>query len=140
MRARKTINSVEDPKRIFAKQLKNIRRVYERQRDKIARRTKNERIRKITFHTFRHWHATWLYHQTKDIIFVQQRSGHKSIQNTIKYIHLSEVYFREENEEYVVKVAKTPEEAIPLLEAGFEEASDFNGVKLYRLSKSKWGE
>jgi integrase len=104
-----------------------------------VRKTQNDRLRKIRFHTFRHWHATWLYHKTKDIVHVQQRLGHKSITNTLKYIHLSQAYFREENEEYVVKVAKTPEEAMPLIAAGFEEASDFDGVKLYRIPKSRWG-
>ena len=133
------INTVENPERVFAKQLKTIRRVYEKQRDTIARKTQNDRLRKIRFHTFRHRHATWLYYKTKDIVYVQQRLGHKSITNTLKYIHLSQVYFREENEEYVVKVAKTPEEAMPLLAAGFEEASDFDGVKLYRIPKSRLG-
>ena len=135
----KKINRVKDPNRIFASQLKSIRRVYANQRATLARKLQNNRLNRITFHTFRHWHGTWLYHKTRDIIYIQQRLGHKSIQNTLRYIHLSEVYYREENEEYVVKVAKTPQEAIPLISVGFEEASDFNGVKLYRIRKSRWG-
>jgi hypothetical protein len=38
--------------------------------------------------------------------------------------------------EYVCKVARTIEEALPLLEQGFTEASDFDGVKNYRKPKS----
>ena len=55
----------------------------------------------------------------------------------MRYIHLAEAYFGAEEEEYVVKVAETPEQAIPLIEQGFVEASDFNGVKIFKIPKSR---
>ncbi|MFH0849446.1 MAG: hypothetical protein V1924_00735, partial [Candidatus Bathyarchaeota archaeon] len=62
--------------------------------------------------------------------------GHKNINNTMLYIQIEEALFSGESEQYVCKVANTVEEAIPLLEQGFTEASDFNGVKIYRKAKS----
>jgi hypothetical protein len=48
--------------------------------------------------------------------------------NTMMNIHFEQVYCKDEEEGYICKVAKTVEEAIPLLKEGFTEACDFNGV------------
>jgi len=133
----KTVNRVENPELIFGQHYNSILRVYCYQRKNIARKLGNERLQKIKFHTLRHWHATKLYHETKDILFVQRRLGHKSITNTMKYVHLAETYFGEEEEEYIVKVAENLEQALPLIEAGYVEASDFNGVKIFKIPKSR---
>ncbi len=76
------------------------------------------------------------YHQTKDIIYVQRFLGHRSIMNTMKYIQYEEAYFKKEAEQYICKVAKTVEEAIPLIEEGYTQASEFDGIKLFRKPKS----
>jgi integrase len=133
----KTVNKVQNPAQIFGTHYNSILRVYCYQRKNISRKLGNERLQKIKFHTLRHWHATKLYHETKDILFVQRRLGHKSITNTLKYVHLAETYFGKEDDEYVVKVAENIEQALPLIEAGYVEASDFNGVKIYKISKSR---
>jgi len=52
------------------------------------------------------------------------------------YIQIKKALFRGEAEQYICKVAKTIEEALPLLEQGFTEASNFNGVKIYRKPKN----
>lgn len=38
-----------------------------------------------------------------------------------------------------LKVASSVKEAIPLIEAGFVEASDFDGVKIFKIPKSRVG-
>ena len=53
------------------------------------------------------------YHKTKDILHVMRLLGHKNIKNTMRYTQL--VDFGEQD--YVVKVAWTLEEACKLLEA-----------------------
>jgi hypothetical protein len=65
------------------------------------------------------------YHRTKDILHVKQILGHKRIENTLKYIQLTEELFKGEIE-YVSKVAKTESEACVLMEAGFDFACDFD--------------
>ena len=103
-------------------------------RKRLATLYKNPRLLQIHFHTFRHWKATTLYHQTKDLLYVQRFLGHRSISNTMLYIQIEEALFGGEAEQYICKVAKTIEEALPLLEQGFTEASD---VKIYRKPKSQ---
>jgi integrase len=56
-----------------------------------------------TFHPFRHWVDTMLFHKTKNIIYVQQKLGHRCIENTMAYTPL--INF--ESDEWRVAHAKT---------------------------------
>ncbi|RLI35374.1 hypothetical protein DRO66_07370 [Candidatus Bathyarchaeota archaeon] len=89
----------------------------------------------MTFHTFRHWKATMLYHQTKDLVYVMLFLGHKNINNIMIYIQLEESLFKNEEEEYICKVASTIEEAKALIEVGFEYVCEFDGDKAFRKRK-----
>ena len=131
----RAMDRVTDPNRIFAKDLRTVREVFEKQRATIARKLQNQRLRQIHFHTFRHWKATMLYHQTKDILYVMKFLGHRNIRNTSKYIRLEEVIFGEENDEFICKAARTAEEAKPLIEAGFTYEREFDGTKLFKNLK-----
>jgi len=134
--ALKTKNNVTDSNRVFSKLLRTIRRIFIVKRKRLAVLYNNPRLLQIHFHTLRHWKATTLYHQTKDLLYVQRFLGHRSISNTMLYIQIEEALFGGETEQYVCKVARTIEEAIPLLEEGFTKASDFDGVKIYRKPKN----
>ncbi|MCW3983197.1 MAG: site-specific integrase [Candidatus Bathyarchaeota archaeon] len=114
--------------------LDNFRDDYAFQRKKVAHKLKNPRINQITFHTFRHWKATMEYHKTKDILHVKQILGHKSTENTERYISLAETLFKNETE-YISKVAKTTNEACILIEAGFDYVCEIDGNKLFRKRK-----
>ena len=107
---------------------------FNRQRKRIASKLKNPRLRKITFHTLRHFKGTMEYHKTKDILHVMQVLGHKSIKNTLMYVQLADELFRDQ-QEYVSKVAKTEKDACTLIEAGFEYVCDFEEAKLFRKRK-----
>ena len=85
----KNVNQVKDPRKIFSS-YNSVHKIYHYQRKNLARKLSNERLLQITFHTLRHWHATKVYHETRDIYFVQRRLGHRSITNTMKYIHLAD--------------------------------------------------
>ncbi len=134
----RNVNQVKDPTKIFST-YNSVHKIYHYQRKNLARKLSNERLLQITFHTLRHWHATKVYHETRDIYFVQRRLGHRSITNTMKYIHLAETYFGEEEDEYITKVAENIEEALPLIELGYTEAADYNGVKIFKIRKSRVG-
>ena len=43
---------------------------------------------KIHYHTFRHFKATQLYHQTRDVLYVMKFLGHRDVKNTLIYIDL----------------------------------------------------
>jgi len=85
----------------------------------------------IIFAAFRHWKATMEYHRTKDILYVKELLGHRSIQSTLIYTQL--VNFDEE--EFTCKVAKSIDEVKELVEAGFEYVCDYEGYKVFRKRK-----
>jgi len=124
-----------DSELVFSKSLRTRRKLFYKQRATLARNLQNPRLLQIHFHTFRHWKATMLYHQTKDILYVMQFLGHRNIKNTLIYIQLEESLFKDQNEEFICKVATTVEEAKILIEAGFEYVCDFNGAKMFRKRK-----
>lgn len=79
------------------------------------------RLLQIHFHTLRHWKAITEQHKTKDPWHVTEILGHKSIQSTEVYIHIEkQLYQNGANDEFTVKVAKTPQEITVLIETGFE--------------------
>lgn len=91
-----------------------------RTRKRLATILNEPRLQRISFHTFRHWKATTLYHQTKDIYYVKEFLGHKSIKNTEIYITIERTLFDSTNDEFNVKITKDPEEIKELLETGFD--------------------
>ena len=118
--------------RIWSAKANTVRAIFCRKRKQLAEKLGNPKLNRITLHTFRHWKATMEYHKTKDILYVKNLLGHKSIKNTLVYTHL--VSF-EEDDAWVVKVASSIEEYVTLLEAGFTYVSDYEGRKVLRKRK-----
>jgi integrase/predicted RNA-binding Zn-ribbon protein involved in translation (DUF1610 family) len=113
-----------------------MRACFSLQRRRAAKKLGNSRLLQITFHTFRHWKGTMLYHQTKDVYFVKEYLGHKNLQSTQVYIHIERSMFRSmDSDEYYVKVAQTKEEIIGLLEQGFEYVMEKDGLAYFRKRK-----
>jgi integrase len=118
--------------RIWDAKPNSIRCTFTQKRKYLAEKLGNLRLQKISFKTFRHWKATMEYHRTKDILYVKELLGHKSLKNTLVYTHL--VSFEEENA-YTIRVASTIDEFTALLESGFEYVSDYEGRKVLRKRK-----
>jgi len=121
----------KNSERIFPTCYANIYSNFRALRKTVARNRNNPRILKISLNTFRHWGATMLYHQTRDILLVKKLLGHKKIENTMKYTQL--IQFKDN--EFEVATATTVEEAASLGEAGFQKFDEFNGIHLYRKPK-----
>ncbi len=63
--------------------------------------------------------------------------GHKSIRSTETYIHLEEMLCDSQGyDNLTVKVADTIDDAIKLMETGFEYHAEVEGHKLFRKRKS----
>jgi integrase len=106
------------------------------QKRRIVERQANPKLMLIHFHTFRHWKAKTEQHKTKDPWHVKMILGHKSITSTENYIHLEEMLYNgDANDQFTVKVADTMEEAIKLMEVGFEFHAEIEGHKLFRKRK-----
>jgi len=71
------------------------------------------------------------YHKTKDILHVKQMLGHKNIQNTLIYTHLSDFA----DDQFTCRVARTLREVEELIEAGFEYVTEMDDAKLFRKRK-----
>jgi integrase len=133
-RRNRYIFSVSGNKERLADELEHFATNFVKIRNRVAEKLKNPRLNHISLKTFRHWKATMEYVGTKDILHVKEMLGHKNIQNTLKYIHLANAISNVEDE-FVVRVAKTVEDATELIEAGFEYVTDLEGVKLFRKRK-----
>jgi hypothetical protein len=115
--------------------LSNLRRTFERQRKRLAFKLANPRLNQIKIHTLRHWKGTTEYHKTKDILHVMETLGHKNIKNTLFYTQLVNIG---EDKGFICKVAKTPTEAVALIEEGFELHccyGEHDEIKLFRKRK-----
>ncbi len=106
-----------------------------RTRKRLASKLQNPRLEMITFHTFRHWKATMLYHQTRDLYYVKHFLGHKTLKSTEIYITVEKTIFGEYSDEFNVKVASKPEEIKSLLEAGFDYVYQKDGLMFFRKRK-----
>jgi integrase len=104
-------------------------------RKRLARKLQNPRLQRISFHTLRHWKATMLYHETKDILYVKEFLGHRKIETTLLYVQLAEVIFKETSDEFTVRVASKPEDIQALLEIGFEYVCEKDGLLYFRKRK-----
>jgi Phage integrase family len=120
--------------RIFTTRSRHLGIGFAYQRKKIAKKLGNPRLAKIHFHLIRHWKGTMEYHKTQNIIQVQRLLGHKSILNTQLYVNLEQAIF-EFNDQYEVKLASTVDEAVKLVEVGFEYITEMDGKKLFRKRK-----
>jgi integrase len=117
---------------VFPTSYRVIARCFYTMRKRVATRLNNPRIPKISFVTFRHWAATMLHHQRRNILLVKKLLGHKKIENTMKYTQLIEF----KDDDYDVATATTVEEAKTLLAAGFEQQTvPINGAVLFRKPK-----
>jgi len=85
----------------------------------------------VRLYDLRHFFASMLYYKTKDIVYVKQQLGHRRLENTMKYIQL----VKWGDEEFTCKVAKTLEEAMALVEQGFEYITEMDGVKIFKKRK-----
>lgn len=122
-----------ETERVFAyASTASLRRIFERQRKRIAYKTCNPRINRISFKTLSHWKASAEYQRTKDILWVKRLLGHKRLKNTLIYTHLIGA---QEDEAFVSRVALTTREICELVDNGFEYVCEHNGAKIFRKCK-----
>jgi integrase len=99
----------------------SMKTTFIKSRKRLAFKLQNPRLLRISFHTFRHWKATILYHKTKDSYYVKNFLGHKSLKSTEIYINIEHALFEAETDDsFTIRVVEKPEEIKKLLEVGFE--------------------
>jgi len=113
----------------------SLKTTFHGARKRLAAKLQNPRLQRISFHTFRHWKATMLYHQTKDPYYVKNFLGHKSLRSTEIYITIEHTVFEPTSDEFTVKVVSKPEEIKTLLGIGFEYVCEKDGLVFLRKRK-----
>jgi len=121
--------------RVFKNTSDSLRSSFFVSRMLAAKKLGNPRLKRITFHTFRHWKATMEYHKTKDLLYVKEFLGHRRVDNTILYIQLERTLFSVQSDEFHSAAAKTVEDARKLIEAGFEYVTEMDDLKIFRKPK-----
>lgn len=102
-------------------------------RNKTAKKMGDQSITQIRLYDLRHFFATMLYHRTKDILFVKQQLGHKSIETTLIYTQLLQF---QTQDQYTSRATKDETEAQQLIENGFEYVlTTPNQLMLFRKRK-----
>jgi len=89
---------------------------------------------KIRLYDLRHWYATTTYLKTGDIFYVQYALGHRNIKSTMVYMQIAKGLIHYSGD-YTCKVAQTLDEAVKLVEAGFEYVTEMDGKKIFRKRK-----
>lgn len=51
----------------------------------------NAKFHNFSFHSLRHWYGTRCYKKTKDLLSTQMMLRHKSINNTMIYVHINNI-------------------------------------------------
>jgi hypothetical protein len=104
-------------------------------RKRLAAKLQSPSLPKISFHTFEHWKATIFYHQTKKPILTMKFLGNKKLDTTQLYVQIDETLFKDVNDEFTTKAAKTPEELKSLIEVGFEYVYQKDDLLFFRKRK-----
>ena len=120
---------------VFAPDTDNLRTLFCHARKRASIKLCNDRLNKITFHTFRHWKATMEYHKTKDILYVKRILGHKTVVSTEIYINIEQALWLEGTDEWICKIAETPEEAVKLVEQNFIHVCNMEEKALFKKRK-----
>jgi integrase len=98
-------------------------------RNKIADIQKNPRFRLVHLHTFRHYFARRKLLETHDKAYVQYLLGHKSSASTDRYTEFKEYPL---DGKWKGAIAKTEEEAMYLIEEGWQYVCDYDGKPMFR--------
>ncbi|MGD0405473.1 MAG: hypothetical protein ABSB10_02310 [Candidatus Bathyarchaeia archaeon] len=123
-------------KRIFPMTYACAEDCLKKLRKRAAAKFQNPVLLSISFKSYRHWGGSMLAHITNgNVLMIKKMLRHKSIQNTMKYIHTIE--FKEED--YEETVATTPEEVRQLGKAGWAKYDEMtvNGIQMHFYRKPK---
>lgn len=114
----------------------SIAAMFNHAKRRLASSFSNSRLLQIHFHTLRHWKLATYAHMIKDPFQVQLFARHKDMKSTMRYIHLERtIYQVSDKDEWLVKAAKTVDEASELISVGFEYVTEVEGFKLFRKHK-----
>jgi integrase len=127
-------NMITDINKTLFAHPRTIGETWSKYRKLAYKKFRDTELLKIRLYDLRHWYGTTQYIQTRDIFHVKYLMGHRNIESTLHYMHLSKGLVNY-SDDYTVKVANSLDEYIDLLENGFEFISDYQDKKILRKRK-----
>ena len=106
--------------------------VWRDTRRRAAKKFCQPSLNNIPIKNLRNYAGAKFYSSLPDPIATMRFLRHKKLETTMHYIRGITIGGEEE---YICKTAKTTEEAIPLIEAGFQYVTDIDGTKLFKKRK-----
>ena len=127
----------KNDKRVFPTTYQSMMMCLNTLKKKAARKQQNPALLDITFRSFRHWGGSMLAHYSNgNVLMVKKALRHKSVLNTMKYIHTIQNLRDDDFEE---TTATTPEEIRKLGKAGWTKYDELtvNGLTMHFYRKPK---
>jgi integrase len=101
-------------------------------RNRLADNINQPELKQIQLRHLRNYSGAKLYNKLKDPIAVMRHLRHKKLETTMHYLRSIDL---NEEEEYTVRTANTVQQAIELVENGFQYVTDIDNVKIFRKRK-----
>jgi len=124
-------NNLNPNDRLFNGTSSNYGSSYREMRNRLSDKLHDPTIRTIRLYDFRHYFCTKTLRDSGDAFFTMNQMGHKKLITTQLYMHLVNL----ESDEWTCRAASTKEEAMSLIESGFQYVTDIEGAKLFRKRK-----
>jgi integrase/transposase-like protein len=123
-------------KRVFPMTYQCAANSFQKLRKRLAHKLQEPELLNVSFKSYRHWGGSMLnYYTNGNVTKIQKALRHKSVLNTMKYIHT--IPFKDED--FEIAVATTPEDIKQLGKAGWTKYDEmvFNGAKQHFYRKPK---
>ena len=117
--------------RLFNGTAANYGSSYREMRNRLAQKMNNATIKSIRLYDFRHYFCTKTLHDSGDPFFTMCQMGHKKLTTTQLYMHLVNL----ESDEWTCRAATTKEEAMSLIEGGFQYVTTIENIPLFKKRK-----
>jgi len=131
-------HNIKPTENIFGKSTpKHYGTHYREMRKTLAKKLNKPDLLTIRLYDFRHFFGTMRYWKYRDIPLTAQDMGHKDYNTTSKYLHLCRILeLMTTDDQWICKAVKTKDEAIPLIETGFQYVNTTpDGFMLYHKHK-----
>ena len=124
-------NNLNPNDRLFNGTSSNYGSSYREMRNRLSDKLHDPTIKTIRLYDFRHYFCTKTLRDSGDAFFTMNQMGHKKLTTTQLYMHLVNL----ESDEWTCRAAATREEAMSLIEGGFQYVTDMDEVKLFKKRK-----
>jgi integrase len=126
-----TKNKLSQTDQLFKGTAKQYGKNFRHLRNRIAEKLHDPTIHNIRLYDIRHYFCTKKLYDIQSPYVVMNLMGHKRLETTQIYMHLLNLGETEWN----CTGATTKEEAMKLIEAGFEYVTEIEGTKLFKKRK-----